>query len=383
MRKSAPVLVQLLTLILLLSVLITLLNMLGIPNPFYNPFSRPAAVPRPVAPPPGELGAEEKANIEVFKRISPSVTYITSSAIVIDFFTRRMNEIPQGTGSGFVWDSDGHIVTNYHVIQDARSVKVGLHDQTLWDAAIIGADPDKDLAVLRIGAAPSQLQPVMIGTSNDLQVGQKVLAIGNPFGLSTTLTVGIISALDRTIETETNHTIFDVIQTDAAINPGNSGGPLLDSFGRVIGVNTAILSPSGSNAGIGFAVPIDTINRIVPQLIARGRTANPYLGVVVLNDSLVERLESLGFKNLEGAVIRGVARNSPADRAGLIGMQQDAIGRIAVGDIIVAVNGKPVKNQDDLYRWLDSYSPGDEITLRVRRAGTERDVTLRLDVRPN
>lgn len=300
------------------------------------------------------------------------------------FFGRRFRQptpekrMQKGQGSGFIISPDGYILTNNHVVGEADKILVALNDGREMEAKVIGTDPKSDVALIKVEA--DNLPVIDLGDSDKLEIGEWVIAVGNPFGLSETVTVGVVSAKSRSVGIAEYE---DFIQTDAAINPGNSGGPLLDSFGRVIGVNTAILSPSGSNAGIGFAVPIDTINRVVPQLIARGRTANPYLGVVVLNDSWVERLEALGIHQLEGAVIRSVVRNSPADRNGLIGIQQDEFGRIVVGDIIMAVNGKPVKNQDDLYRRLDTFSPGDEITLRVRRGGMERDVTVRLDVRPN
>ncbi|HTS03462.1 MAG TPA: trypsin-like peptidase domain-containing protein, partial [Thermoanaerobaculia bacterium] len=212
-----------------------------------------AAAPRPVTAR-GDLASDEKATIELFQRCSPSVVYITTLARrPVNFF--EMTEVAQGTGSGFVWDRQGHIVTNFHVIENSDSLVVTLADQSNWKATLVGAEPDKDLAVLRIGAPEAKLPPILVGTSHDLKVGQKVFAIGNPFGLDETLTTGIVSALGRTIESVTGRKIQDVVQTDAAINPGNSGGPLLDSAGRLIGVNTQIASPSGASAGIGFAVP--------------------------------------------------------------------------------------------------------------------------------
>ncbi|MGC9326510.1 MAG: S1C family serine protease [Candidatus Hinthialibacter sp.] len=381
MKKSSPVLIQLIFLLVLLSLLITLLNMLGIPNPFYNPFSRPLATPKPVAAPPSELGADEKSTIEVFKNTSPSVVFITNTAYRRDFFMRA-HEVPQGSGSGFVWDHDGHIVTNYHVVYGADSISVTLYDQTAWEGVVIGADEDYDLAVVRIGAPSNRLQPVMIGSSKDLQVGQKVLAIGNPFGLDTTLTTGVISALGRNINAMSGRTIFNVIQTDAAINPGNSGGPLLDSFGRIIGVNTAIISPSGAYSGIGFSVPIDTVNRVVPQLISKGQFAKPFLGVVLMDDSLRSRFREAGYGDLEGAIIGRVYAQSPADRAGVVGIQTNRQGEIILGDVIIAINDQTVKENNDLLKVLDDFSPGDEVTLLLRRDDQEREVKVQLSVRP-
>ncbi len=380
MKRSSPLIIQLIFLGVLFSLLITFINMKGIPNPFFNPFSHPMATPKPVVPAPGELGADERSTIEVFKRLSPSVVFIINTALRRDFFSMRAQEMPQGSGSGFIWDQDGHIVTNFHVIYQADSISVTLHDRTVWDATVIGADPDYDLAVLRIGASKSVMQPVILGSSNDLEVGQKVLAIGNPFGLDTTLTTGVISALGRTIEAISGRTIYDVIQTDAAINPGNSGGPLLDSFGRIIGVNTAIVSPSGSSAGIGFSVPIDTVNRIVPQLISRGRTAKPYLGVVLLPASHIKRLKQLGYKGLEGAVIWKIPPHSPADKAGLRQIRQNERGEIQY-DVIISIDDKPVTDDNELIHLLEAYTPNDKVNLRVKRNGEEFDVEVQLSIR--
>lgn len=376
-KPASSLLSQLFFAAVFFSLMVTLLNMMGIPNPFYNPFSRPMASPKPVTPSPGELGADEKATIEAFKRMSPSVVFIINSALKRGF-DFRAHEVPQGSGTGFVWDHDGHIVTNCHVVYDASNISVTLYDQTVWDGVIVGADEDYDLAVVRIGAPKDRLQPVIIGESNLLQVGQKVLAIGNPFGLDTTLTVGVISALGRNIESMSGRSIFNVIQSDAAINPGNSGGPLLDSFGRVIGVNTAIVSPSGTNAGIGFSVPIDTVNRVVPQLIRKGKIAKPFLGVYLVDESLFKRA---GYRNLEGAIIGSIDQQSPAASAGLQGAQLDERGTVILGDIIVSANGQAVKKNDDLLKVLDGLSPGDAITLRVRRGQEERDVKMQLGAR--
>jgi S1-C subfamily serine protease len=238
----------------------------------------------------GELGAEEKATIGLFRQASPSVVNITTIAVQRDFFTLNLYQIPEGTGSGFVWDTTGNVITNFHVIHNADAAQVTLADQSAWKARIVGVAPDKDIAVLRIDAPANRLRPIPIGTSKELQVGQKVFAIGNPFGLDQTLTTGVISALGREIESVTRRPIQGVIQSDAAINPGNSGGPLLDSAGRLIGVNTAIYSPSGASAGIGFAIPVDTVNRIVPELIRYGKLTRPGIGVQIAEDQIAQQL---------------------------------------------------------------------------------------------
>jgi S1-C subfamily serine protease len=319
----------------------------------------------------GDLASDEKATIELFERCSPSVVYITSLARrPISFF--EMTEVPQGSGSGFVWDRQGHVVTNFHVIQDASSLVVTLADQSDWKATIVGVERDKDLAVLRIGAPEAKLPPILVGTSRDLKVGQKVFAIGNPFGLDETLTTGIVSALGRTIESVTGRKIQNVVQTDAAINPGNSGGPLLDSAGRLIGVNTQIASPSGASAGIGFAVPVDTVNEVVPQLIAHGRVIRPRLGITPAQEGVVRRL------GLSGVLVLEVQDGTGAAKAGLRGTRREADGSIALGDIIVGVAGKKVANYDDLVSALEKQKIGDSVPVRVLRDGREItvDVTL-------
>ena len=258
----------------------------------------PQAVPRAVADR-GPLAAGERQTIELFEASSPSVVYITTVRVGRDRFSRNLLEIPQGTGTGFVWDDRGHVVTNFHVLHGAQIARVTLDDQTTWEAKLVGVSPDKDLAVLQIEAPTEALHAIPIGTSGDLKVGQKVLAIGNPFGLDHTLTTGVISGLGREIKSVAGRPIQNVIQTDAAINPGNSGGPLLDSAGRLIGVNTMIYSPSGAYAGVGFAVPADTVNRIVPKLIVYGKIVRPGLGVEI-DDYLNERLD------LEGVIVHDV-----------------------------------------------------------------------------
>jgi S1-C subfamily serine protease len=328
--------------------------------------SRTEAAPRVVTPR-GPLGADEVANIELFRKASPSVVHITSLAAQRDLFSMNVQQVPSGTGTGFVWDDRGHIVTNFHVIQDANGAKVTLADQSSYDATLVGAFPDRDLAVLRIEAPKAKLPPIAVGASRDLLVGQRVYAIGNPFGLDQTLTTGIISALNREIESFNQRTIRGVIQTDAAINPGNSGGPLLDSAGRMVGINTQIASPSGASAGIGFAIPVDEVNRIVPRLIRDGRFARPTLGVSAAPPALAEAL-----KVPRGVVLVQVRPNSPAARAGLQAFHRGNHGEVVSGDVITAINDEPVADLDDMLGQLESRSPGESVTLTVWRAGKSR-----------
>ena len=330
---------------------------------------RGEAQPRPVAPA-IELGRGERDTIDLFRRAAPSVTFITSVTRRRDPFSFNVYEIPRGTGSGFVWDRDGHVITNFHVIGGSSGVQVTLADQSTWDATLVGAAPEKDLAVLHIDAPAELLKPLEIGSSRDLQVGQQVLAIGNPFGLDQTLTTGVISALGREIESQTGQPIRGAIQTDAAINPGNSGGPLLDSGGRLIGVNTAIVSPSGAYAGIGFAIPVDTVNWVVPELIGRGRIERPTLGVELGSQQLMARL------GLEGALVLDVYRGSGADRARLEGTYRDRRGRLVLGDVIDTLDGREVKSGLDLILLLERYRAGDRVTVGVTRDGKRRDVEV-------
>ncbi|HSD66075.1 MAG TPA: trypsin-like peptidase domain-containing protein [Vicinamibacteria bacterium] len=362
---------------LVLGVLLGLLVSTGLQRAL-SPSSAPleavpaAAQSRPAATR-GDLDPEERHTIELFKDAQRSVAFITTQVEQVDFWTRNVFEVPAGTGSGFVWDDRGHVVTNYHVVQDSDSQKVTLGD-TQYDAKTVGFARDQDVAVLRIAAPAGRLVPIRGGTSADLQVGQKVYAIGNPFGLDYTLTNGIVSALGRTIQGVGGATIFDVIQTDAAINPGNSGGPLLDSGGRLIGMNTAIYSPSGASAGIGFAVPMDTVARIVPQLIAHGRVIRPVLGV-----NLDDRLSAYVTRRLgvEGALVRDVVRGTGAAEAGLRGTSVRG-GQVIPGDIVQEIDGKPVKSVADLLGRLGSYKPGDTVALTVWRDDKTREVRIRL-----
>jgi S1-C subfamily serine protease len=320
----------------------------------------------------GDLDPDERATIELFQTKSASATFITSIVVRRSLFNLNVTQIPQGTGSGFVWDEDGHIVTNYHVIEDANAAQVTLADQSSWSAKLVGYAPEKDLAVLKIDAPRGVLRPIAVGTSDDLRVGQKVYAIGNPFGLDQTLTTGIISALGREIQSVTRVPIRDVIQTDAAINPGNSGGPLLDSAGRLIGVNTAIYSPSGAYAGIGFAIPVDTVNWVVPELIANGKIVRPALGIQVAGAEMAKRL------GVDGALIVQVQPRSGAQRAGLLATRRSASGRVELGDIIVAIDGAPVKSSNDLVLLLERYRAGDTVAVTILRDGRKREVKVTL-----
>jgi S1-C subfamily serine protease len=322
----------------------------------------PRAAPRSVTAR-GELAGEEKATIALFRQASPAVVNITAIGVQRDFFTLNLYQIPQGTGSGFVWDSSGNVITNFHVIQNADAAQVTLADQSNWKARVVGVAPDKDLAVLRIDAPANRLHPIPIGASKDLQVGQSVFAIGNPFGLDQTLTTGVISALNREIESVTRRPIQGVIQSDAAINPGNSGGPLLDSAGRLIGVNTAIYSPSGASAGIGFAIPVDTVNRIVPELIRSGRITRPGLGIQIADEQIAQRL------GVAGVLVVDVQRGGAASKAGIQPTRRDPDGRLRLGDIITTVDGKKVATPNDLFLLLEKYKVGDVVTVSMLRDG--------------
>ena len=325
----------------------------------------------------GDLAADETATIDLFEKARDSVVFITTRSQVRDVWTRNVFTVPRGTGSGFVWDGAGHVITNYHVIENASEAIVRLADGRDYQAALVGASPAHDIAVLRIGVGFKRPPPVPLGTSHDLRVGQKVFAIGNPFGLDWTLTSGIVSALDRTLGGESGRNIEHLIQTDAAINPGNSGGPLLDSAGRLIGINTAIYSPSGASAGIGFAVPVDTVARVVPQLIARGKYIRPVLGIQV-DEGLNERLaRSFGRK---GVFILKVGPGSAADTAGLKGAQITADGRVIPGDAITAIDGKPVESVAQYLARIDDYKVGDTLTLRVTRG--DRQIEIRATLQP-
>jgi len=333
-------------------------------NRFADERSRIESHTREITPR-GSLADFEKTTISIFNAAAPSVVYIFTENAETGFFGTR--QVRQGAGSGFLWDRKGHVVTNFHVIQGAQRIQVRLESGEAIDGTYVGGSPDYDLAVIRLRRTLSKIQPIPVGTSGNLQVGQTVLAIGNPFGLSRTLTTGVISALDRRLPTGTGREVVGVIQTDAAINPGNSGGPLIDSSGLLIGVNTAIISGSGSSAGIGFAVPVDVVNEVVPQLIAKGKFPRPGIGIVVLDD---ETTAGLG---MFGVVIDRVIPNSEAEHAGLEGIDYR---RRILGDVIVGVEGKSVANMDDFIRILKSFKIGETVTLNVQRSDMLRKVEV-------
>lgn len=333
-----------------------------------------APQPRAVAPR-GPLVAEERATIDIFRRAAPSVVFITTLDRVLNLWNMNVREVPRGTGSGFVWDDQGHIVTNYHVIAGAKGAQVRLADQRGFNGELVGVSPEHDLAVLRIRVPADKPAPLPLGTSRDLQVGQKVLAIGNPFGFDHTLTTGVISALNRSIEGDEGSPIHRLIQIDAAINPGNSGGPLLDSAGRLIGVNTAIFSPSGASAGIGFSVPADTVNRVVPELIAFGYYRRPVAGFNVIDRISTAVLQQMGVK---GVLLLDVAPNSPAAQAGLRGTQMNRDGSVLPGDVLQTIDGVAVASSTDIDRILAGKRIGERVVLGLLRDGKAFQATLTL-----
>jgi putative serine protease PepD len=326
---------------------------------------------------------DEKNNIGVYEKVADGVVNVTSTAIQMDFF---FNAFPaQGSGSGSIIDTKGHILTNHHVVVNAQKLEVTLADGSKWPAKLVGSDPDNDLAVIKIEAPREKLKVVPMGDSKSLRIGQKVLAIGNPFGLQRTLTTGIISSLGRTIRSEAGTMIEDVIQTDAAINPGNSGGPLLNSDGEIIGINSAIISPSGGNVGIGFAIPVNTAKRVVPELISKGYVTYPWIGATI--QSLIpEMAKNLKLKIERGAMISEVVKGGPADKAGLKGGNQKIqVGNMIVlvgGDIVVKADQKEVKTNDELIHYLREKKPGDTILLKVLRKDDFIDVKVILGERP-
>jgi S1-C subfamily serine protease len=328
---------------------------------------------RPVTPR-GELSPQEQTVIQIFKQTNPSVVFINTVGQRTDLFTGDVTNVPIGTGSGFIWDKAGHIVTNFHVVNNSSGAQVTLWDHKSYPAQVVGVSPNNDLAVLQINAPADRLRPILVGTSHDLQVGQQVMAIGDPFGLDQTLTMGIISALGRTIQSPVGTGISNIIQTDAPINPGNSGGPLLDSSGRLIGVDAAILSPSGSNAGIGFAIPVDTVNRIVPQLVRNGHVSRPQIGLQ-LSDRLSQLVREQ--RGVAGVAILGVEPDSPAAAAGLRGTRREADG-IVPGDIIQKVGETTVDTSEQFYSALEEYKPGDTVNLQINRDGKTLTVPVKI-----
>jgi putative serine protease PepD len=328
--------------------------------------------------------ADEQVVIDIYARVSPAVVHITSRVIVRDFF---YGDVPQeGTGSGFVIDKEGHIVTNNHVVENAEKITVTLPDETSVEAKIVGTDPGTDLAVIKIDVPPEKLHPVELGTSANLRVGQRAIAIGNPFGLDRTLTTGVISSLGRPLETESGRTIYDVIQTDAAINPGNSGGPLLDSSGKVIGVNSAIYSPSGGSVGVGFAIPVDTVRRVVTSIIEKGYYAHPWLGISAL--SITSDLA--GYLKLpveRGVLVIKVTPGQSAARAGIRGGNRNVqVGRYIVpvgGDILTAIDGNKIRGMEDLVKYLETKTKvGQVVTLTIIRDGKEQNIQAELGEQP-
>lgn len=314
---------------------------------------------------------DERNTTAIFRAASPSTVFVTQLRVLVDQFERVAAEVPAGSGSGFAWDDRGTIVTNFHVVQGARALTVTLNAQKTFPARIIGVEPRKDIAVIKIDVPQGMLSALPISSpKRALQVGQKTIAIGNPFGLDHTLTTGVISALGRQMVGVGGVTIRDMIQTDAAINPGNSGGPLLSSAGELIGMNTMIFSKTGSSAGIGFAVPFRVIARVVPQIIATGQAEELGFGIEIDPNQRAER--RLGLK---GVIVLSVQKGTPADSAGLRGIRLTSEG-VALGDVVVDIGGSPVGSYDDFYNALDEHHAGDEVDVKVLRSG--RVVTLRV-----
>lgn len=320
------------------------------------------------------FSTDDEANTtEVFQLASPAVVFVTSTELRRQRFTRNVMEIPRGAGSGFIWNADsGLVVTNYHVVAGADRLTITLEDEQAFQAEVVGLAPERDLAVLRMMDPPDNLTELPVGDSSELSVGRKVMAIGNPFGLDTTLTVGVVSALDREIQSPSNRTIRGVIQTDAAINPGNSGGPLLNSLGQLIGVNTAIYSPSGGSAGIGFAIPVNTVIEVVPQLIAFGKIMRPVLGVELASDRWLRRYR------VEGVPIVRTYRGFPAEMAGMVGARRGSRGEIILGDVITEIDGERVANNDEFLSEMERHRVGDTIDIVTTREGEEKRFTVEL-----
>ena len=319
------------------------------------------------------FATEDEANsTEIFSRASPAVVYVTNKALRRNLFSLNVQEIPRGSGTGFVWDASGLIVTNFHVIAGAQRLTVSLQDRSEHDAQVIGIAPEKDLAVLRILEPPEDLVTLPLGDSSELTVGRKVLAIGNPFVLDTTLTTGVVIALGREIQSPSNRRIRGVIQTDAAINPGNSGGPLLYSLGQLVGVNTAIYSPSGGSAGIGFAIPVNTVKDVIPELISYGRILRPIMGIELASDRWIRRYR------IKGLPIVRIFPGVPADDAGMVGAYRNSRGEITLGDIIIGIDDQPIRNNDDYLSLMENRKVGDVVTVRTRRGGEEREFEVAL-----
>jgi S1-C subfamily serine protease len=348
------------------------------PNPLPPP-NTPTDMPPPALPivplGPHARTEDEDNSISVFRAVAASTVFVTKANILFDRFSRPV-EVPVGTGSGFIWDTQGHVVTNFHVVQGARRFSVTMHDHKSFDAELVGTDQRKDIAVLRLEEAPGNLQPIRVERGLELSVGQKTLAIGNPFGLDQTLTTGVISAVGRSVPGVGGVTIRDMVQTDAAINPGNSGGPLLDSSGRLIGMNTMIYSGSGSSAGIGFAVPVAAIARVVPQIIRGGKPDRVGIGIGIDPSQSLERQYGI-----EGVLVIDVAEDGPAAKAGLKGAVRTRRG-ISFSDVIVAIDGVSIKNYDDFYNVLDRHDPGQTVKITVQRHDQRLDFKVELVLLP-
>jgi S1-C subfamily serine protease len=338
----------------------------------------PEATPKVVIPR-GDLAEYEKSTISIFQNASSSVVYISTSELVQERFSLNVMETPSGTGTGFIWDNSGYIVTNYHVIRNAAKANVTLADQTSYPARLVGKEQTKDIAVLKIDVRGKTLKPISIGKSSELQVGQNVYAIGSPFGLDQTLTTGVISGLGRTIPTDDGTAIRGMIQTDAAINPGNSGGPLLDSAGLLIGMNTAIVSPSGSSAGIGFAVPVDTVNQIVPLLIKHGKYERPSLGIFIFPDQIVNRLFRTQLLPQTGVLIESVQPDGAGEKSGLRGTKRDAYGDLILGDLIVGINDQKVTKRSDLITLMQDFEVNQSVKLSILRDGVVMNLDVKLE----
>jgi S1-C subfamily serine protease len=326
-------------------------------------------------PPPSPAATrteDERNTISVFRSVAPATVFVTQLRVVHDYWGGGAQEVPAGSGSGFVWDDQGHVVTNFHVVDGARSLTVTFHDQQSFEAKLVGTEARKDIAVLKVEAPAKLLVPIKVAKATQLEVGQKAIAIGNPYGLDQTLTTGIVSALGRHLQGAGGVTIRDMIQTDCAINPGNSGGPLLDSAGELIGMNTMIYSKSGASAGIGFAVPVATIARIVPQIIKTGSAEQLGLGIGIDPNQRLER--RLG---LRGIIVLTVPEGSQAAKAGLRGITQTRRG-IVLGDIIVGLDDKRVETYDDLYLALDAHKPDDSVKVMVRRGDETLTIAMKV-----
>jgi S1-C subfamily serine protease len=385
MRHRPFLLIFLLLIIALAGCTLPSLFIVATPSPTATPRIQTVMVVATPTPGPLRAGGDdvEAQRIAVYRRVAPAVVNVTTQVLRTDFFWGTMPE--EGSGSGFLWDTEGHIVTNYHVIEGAQQIEVSFGGDESMSAVVVGSDPTDDLAVIKVDSVPEGVQPVELGTSTDLHVGQTAIVIGNPFGqFERTMTQGIVSALNRTIETDNSTVLRGVIQTDAAINRGNSGGPLLDSRGRLIGVNSAIYSPSGTSAGVGLAIPVDKVVRVVPVLIQQGRFPHPWLGFEELGYEITPRLaQMLDLPVQSGLLIAQFYRGSPADQAGIRGAQNETVvgnrRYLIGGDILIAVNGVPLAKWEDLNAYLEEKTAvGQEIALTVVREGQEQTIKTAL-----